>query len=121
MLEKPVKVYNFEVADWHTYFVSDGQILVHNACGAANPTVKQAAAKGRELHKSWEYGGNPAREVYLGSAGRADAVDFIRRIVYELKPNNPQAIRRGWKQLNRYTAELERRYGGTWIKILDVY
>lgn len=27
-----IKVYNFEVEDWHTYFVSDNNILVHNMC-----------------------------------------------------------------------------------------
>ncbi len=31
-LEEPVFVYNFEVEDWHTYFVGKGQILVHNKC-----------------------------------------------------------------------------------------
>jgi hypothetical protein len=31
-LETPVKVYNFEVADWHTYFVADIGVLVHNDC-----------------------------------------------------------------------------------------
>jgi RHS repeat-associated protein len=30
-LEVPVKVYNFEVEDWHTYFVTEYDILVHNA------------------------------------------------------------------------------------------
>jgi hypothetical protein len=29
---KPVKVYNFEVADWHNYFVGMWMMLVHNAC-----------------------------------------------------------------------------------------
>ena len=29
-LAKPIKVYNFEVEDWHTYFVSKGNVLVHN-------------------------------------------------------------------------------------------
>ncbi|HEX3047112.1 MAG TPA: polymorphic toxin-type HINT domain-containing protein, partial [Bacillota bacterium] len=32
-LLEPIKVYNFEVEDWHTYFVSRCYILVHNACG----------------------------------------------------------------------------------------
>jgi RHS repeat-associated protein len=31
-LATPVKVYNFEVADWHTYFVADLGVLVHNDC-----------------------------------------------------------------------------------------
>ena len=32
-LDVPVTVYNFEVADWHTYYVSDEDVLVHNVCG----------------------------------------------------------------------------------------
>ena len=31
MLEAPVTVYNFEVEDFHTYYVGDG-VLVHNSC-----------------------------------------------------------------------------------------
>lgn len=31
-LEEPVLVYNFEVADFHTYYVSDFGVLVHNMC-----------------------------------------------------------------------------------------
>ena len=31
-LEEPVNVYNFEVEDYHTYYVGDSIILVHNAC-----------------------------------------------------------------------------------------
>ncbi|WP_303804257.1 polymorphic toxin-type HINT domain-containing protein [Ruminococcus flavefaciens] len=33
ILESPVKVYNFEVEDFHTYFVGDSGVLVHNMCG----------------------------------------------------------------------------------------
>ncbi|WP_242825982.1 polymorphic toxin-type HINT domain-containing protein, partial [Clostridium tunisiense] len=36
--DKPVKVYNFEVEDWHTYFVSEIGVLVHNKC-TADPKV----------------------------------------------------------------------------------
>ena len=32
ILEAPVKVYNFEVEDFHTYFVGIRRILVHNRC-----------------------------------------------------------------------------------------
>ena len=33
ILEAPIKVYNFEVEDFHTYFVGDGDgVLVHNTC-----------------------------------------------------------------------------------------
>ena len=32
----PVMVYNFEVEDYHTYFVSDDAVLVHNMCSPKN-------------------------------------------------------------------------------------
>ena len=31
LLESPVKVYNFQVEDYHTYYVATG-VLVHNSC-----------------------------------------------------------------------------------------
>ena len=31
LLESPVKVYNFQVEDYHTYYVASG-VLVHNSC-----------------------------------------------------------------------------------------
>jgi len=34
--DEPVKVYNFEVEDWHTYYVSGEEILVHNTCVLAD-------------------------------------------------------------------------------------
>lgn len=37
--EEDVVVYNFEVADFHTYFVSELGVLVHNSCGAWNGKV----------------------------------------------------------------------------------
>ena len=48
MVELPegeyVAVYNFEVADFHTYFVSDYDVLVHNKC-----TVDTDPAKNKKL------------------------------------------------------------------------
>jgi hypothetical protein len=36
-LDSPIKVYNFEVEDWHTYFVSEQDVFVHNSCGGDKP------------------------------------------------------------------------------------
>ena len=33
LLESPVTVYNFEVKGFHTYFVGETSVLVHNSCG----------------------------------------------------------------------------------------
>lgn len=38
-LEEPVTVYNFEVRDFHTYFVGENGIFVHNTCSDGNNTV----------------------------------------------------------------------------------
>ena len=42
ILEEPVTVYNFEVEDFHTYYVGDSSILVHNVCGAKNTPNQNA-------------------------------------------------------------------------------
>ncbi len=36
ILESPIKVYNFEVEDFHTYFVGECGVLVHNECPCPN-------------------------------------------------------------------------------------
>ena len=33
ILDNPVTVYNFEVEDFHTYYVGNSSVLVHNDCG----------------------------------------------------------------------------------------
>ena len=35
ILENPVKVYNFEVEDFHTYYISSLSVLVHNVCNGS--------------------------------------------------------------------------------------
>ena len=36
-LESPETTYNFEVEDFHTYFVSESNVLVHNSCSEFDP------------------------------------------------------------------------------------
>ena len=38
--DEKVLVYNFEVADYHTYFVAELGVLVHNACGETDKIFK---------------------------------------------------------------------------------
>ena len=40
-LEEPVTVYNFEVEDYHTYYVGDAEVLVHNTCMVGESAVKR--------------------------------------------------------------------------------
>nr|WP_294490768.1 polymorphic toxin-type HINT domain-containing protein [uncultured Anaerosporobacter sp.] len=79
--EKQETVYNFQVEDYHTYYVGEGSVLVHNDCpesggsngnyekadyhGDKNNTVKNKAPnKGQEaLDNSIEIGPNTTRRV----------------------------------------------------------
>ncbi|WP_410326512.1 polymorphic toxin-type HINT domain-containing protein [Ruminococcus sp.] len=43
ILESPIKVYNFEVEEFHTYFVGENRVFVHNGCGDEKvPSRKEA-------------------------------------------------------------------------------
>ena len=56
LLEYPVTVYNFEVEDFHTYFVGKQKLLVHNMCKKAqvkNPSKSESTVwKGLENFKN---------------------------------------------------------------------
>jgi RHS repeat-associated protein len=56
-----------------------------------------------------------------GKKGRIDAIDFENKTIYELKPNNPKAIKRGEKQLSGYKEAMEKETGGQWKVVLDKY
>ena len=47
LLESPITVYNFEVEDFHTYYVGSARVLVHNKCKNAltNKQAEEAAKK----------------------------------------------------------------------------
>ena len=51
LLDKPVMVYNFQVEVYHTYFVSNSRILVHNRCNYTEyvSTREDALNRGREF------------------------------------------------------------------------
>ncbi len=42
ILESPAKVYNFEVEGYHTYFVGNNSVLVHNTCSSRSSAVRKA-------------------------------------------------------------------------------
>lgn len=61
-LSKPVSVYNFEVLDWHTYYVTDSNILVHNACSLQKVSSSLLKSSGLNAHDiKYEYFGKGAQ------------------------------------------------------------
>ena len=47
-LKTPIKVYNFEVEDFHTYYVGESSILVHNICDVARRRAVRQAWKNEQ-------------------------------------------------------------------------
>ena len=100
-LEEPVTVYNFEVTDFHTYFVGECGVLVHNTC-----TIQDNYKKGHEYQDEVtqkiqnDLGAeNVATEITLkqidpdtheimgvpGTTIRADVIDKSTGTIYEIK------------------------------------
>ena len=70
LLESPETTYNFEVEDYHTYYVGNTEVLVHNRCGDVNRMSNREANEIKNKIMSGE-------DVTFGS--RDDAVAFISR------------------------------------------
>ena len=104
---------------------SGGLDLKENAKTTAKRVAKggetDATKAGRVAHKNYNPGPNYQKEVTLPSGKRADAVDMRNRVVKELKPNNPNAIHQGKRQVEQYRRELQREYGGDWTGVVDTY
>lgn len=74
-LEEPVTVYNFCVMDYHTYYVGESEVFVHNEC---TPSVAEDVAEAAEINP---LNGLPANQGYdsfadlkkaMGSAGEGN-------------------------------------------------
>ena len=51
LTEEPVKVYNFQVEDYHTYHVSGLGVLVHNAGDCSNLKDSKYVSEGKSLQR----------------------------------------------------------------------
>lgn len=73
ILEHPIMVYNFEVEDFHTYYVGDIGVLVHNVCrnpggrlGGQAHRAKVNSIKDDLISKGWEVS---KKEIRVNVAG----------------------------------------------------
>ena len=114
ILETPVTVYNFQVEDYHTYYVSSG-ILVHNTC--RGNAVKKAWKNEQELVRTTGQGTRnwtPAQMKELLNTGKVKG--FVGHHMKSVKgfpnlagePNNIQFLTR---------AEHLLAHGGNWRNI----
>nr|WP_255722059.1 RHS repeat-associated core domain-containing protein [Ectothiorhodospira lacustris] len=82
-----------------------------------------AAAVGRRAHGNYgtALGERFDTKVTLPSGKKPDAVNWGRREVRELKPDNARAVARGERQVEGYRKELETVTGEPWTSVVDVY
>ena len=64
-LDTPVQVFNFEVEDFHTYFVGSNGVLVHNLC---------AKARREGVRKAWAKEKTAVQNVLQNITGRQNSV-----------------------------------------------
>jgi hypothetical protein len=68
---EPTTTYNFEVEDWHTYFVSDAEVWVHNSSGKCDDVVEEAAEAlgkgGSDVPNPYGKKGGPAHRSVVES------------------------------------------------------
>ena len=87
-LNNPVTVYNFEVEDFHTYYVSEQKVLVHNTCAATEKNALQldnkkltldSGKKANYVGKVKERNGQPPANFSPEGAGRRGAFREAKR------------------------------------------
>ena len=95
MINEPMTVYNFEVEDWHTYYVSDNGILVHNSCGMNNlRTLQNTTIKGYKVSMDLERGGSGALNLHVKVDSTKYFYNFSKEIFLDAKGNElPNALR----------------------------
>lgn len=73
----------------------------------ADGSTRSTLVYGQFIHKGYktEFVGRGKEHISKG-VGRFDFYDKAKKIIYELKPNNPSSIARGIKQLKRYIEAL---------------
>ena len=83
ILEAPVTVYNFQVEDYHTYYVSDSAILVHNTCATQRGLQRQKAAGMTNKQPITAPSGNTRIPDYLNVGnkvmGEAKSVKYLTK------------------------------------------
>ena len=139
-----IAVFNFTVEGNHNYFIlakeyEYGQtcVLVHNGNPCNQPrNEKGQFTSGAGGNTADTIQGNAAHNNYQNALGcgykynkqiskdiklRPDAIDWVNRIVRELKPATASGIKQGIRQLNKYIKALEAFTGKKWKGFLDLY
>ena len=89
LLVVPTKVYNFEVEDFHTYYVGDNSVLVHNVCLVKKKGVKIEVRTSNEhgLPHAHVSGNGPNTTVGLDKMPMKNHPNFSRKQAMVIEEN----------------------------------
>ena len=76
LLESPVKVYNFQVEDYHTYYVAESGVLVHNTCS------QRAAMRKAKRSVNIPMSESPTSVKYVKMVGENGRTVFSKLEIY---------------------------------------
>ena len=83
ILEAPIEVYNFQVEDYHTYYVTNSGVLVHNTCATNRGLQQQRAAGMTNTQSITAPSGNVRIPDYLNTRtsvmGEAKSVRYLTK------------------------------------------
>jgi hypothetical protein len=82
-LVEPLTVYNFEVADWHTYFVGSDAVLVHNSCKVDIKQINDAARAAGLTSEQRRLFGDLIEDIKR-VAGKGGAINFTYQELLEI-------------------------------------
>ena len=96
LTDEPVKVYNFQVEDFHTYYVGENNILVHNA-GKEYKIPKSGTGKEKAIDIPSRFKGE---RPYINESGK----DFAKRLCDEAfgKGNYDTVPKSNYNRLKKY-------------------
>lgn len=93
ILESPITVYNFEVEDFHTYYVGTSAVLVHNMCGTKSvlPHNGQRLNSSDALDLADDFLGSGYSEMSPGRFVSSDGLRQVRMTASDLAITNNHA------------------------------
>ena len=97
---KPEVTYNFEVADYHTYYVSECNVLVHNMCNKVKDGSYEAIVNSSNEH------GRPHAHI-LKEGKRMAKIDVNKNVVKgTLDKGGKRFISKYWEKIRKIIIEV---------------
>ncbi|MFF2889045.1 polymorphic toxin-type HINT domain-containing protein [Paenibacillus sp. NPDC057967] len=111
ILDEPVMVYNFTVADFHTYYVTDLGIWVHNSnlfCGSASD-LADSARKSKKIDglQGVKVSADLIHDAAIDFVGKGAKVQKIDGGMWYVSKDGLRRVRTGQKSKGAYEANFE--------------